>query len=76
VWLECLLCEMYSPTHIIAANTSIRLRVEADKSGSKPIRFFQRIDLPPGQLFLRVWVLDQISNRTGTLELTLKVGKK
>lgn len=63
-------------TRILAANTSIRSRVKADKSVSKPIRFFQQINLPPGQLFLRVWVLDQTSNRTGTLEPKLKVGKK
>jgi VWFA-related protein len=41
-----------------------------------PIRLEQQIDLPPGQLFLRVGVLDHASNRTGTLELPLKVAKK
>lgn len=45
-------------------------------SGKEPIRFFQQIDLPPGQLFLRVGVLDHTSNKTGTLELPLKVGRK
>ena len=41
-----------------------------------PIRFFQQIDLPPGQLFVRVGVLDTTTNKVGTLELPLKVGKK
>jgi VWFA-related protein len=41
-----------------------------------PLRFQQQIDLPPGQLFIRVGVLDHGSNQTGTLELPLKVAKK
>ena len=41
-----------------------------------PVRFFQQIDLPPGQLFVRVGVLDTTSNKVGTLELPLKVEKK
>lgn len=41
-----------------------------------PIRLFQQIDLPPGQLFLRVAVLDHTTNKYGSLELPLKVGKK
>jgi VWFA-related protein len=41
-----------------------------------PIHFQQQIDLPPGQLFIRVGVLDHANNQTGTLELPLKVGKK
>jgi VWFA-related protein len=45
----------------------------ADKS---PIRLFQQIDLPPGQLFIRVGVLDHTTNKVGTLELPLKIGKK
>jgi VWFA-related protein len=44
-------------------------------AGKEPIRFFQQIDLPPGQLFIRVGVLDRTSNKVGTLELPLKVGK-
>ncbi len=45
----------------------------ADK---EPVRLFQRIDLPPGQLFVRVGVLDHNSGKVGTLELPLTVGKK
>ena len=45
-------------------------------SAKEPIRFFQQIDLPPGQLFLRVGVLDHTTNKAGTLELPLKVSRK
>ena len=42
----------------------------------EPIGFTQLIDLPPGQLFLRVGVLDHATNKVGTLELPLQVGHK
>jgi hypothetical protein len=45
-------------------------------SGKSPIRFFQQIDLPQGQLFVRVGVLDPATDKVGTLELPLKVGGK
>lgn len=41
-----------------------------------PFQFFQQIDLPPGQIFLRIGVLDTVSNKLGTLELPLTVGKR
>jgi VWFA-related protein len=41
-----------------------------------PFQFFQQIDLPPGQYTLRVGVFDGVSNRFGTLEIPLTVGKK
>jgi VWFA-related protein len=41
-----------------------------------PVRFFQQIDLPQGQLFVRVGVLDKTTNKDGTLELPVKVGKE
>ena len=57
--------------------TTLSDKVYEEQIANKdPIRFFQQIDLPPGQLFLRVGVLDHTSNKTGTLELSLKVGKK
>ena len=40
------------------------------------IRFTQQIDLPPGQIFVRVGVLDRTTDKIGTLELPLKVGRK
>jgi len=44
-------------------------------ANKEPIRFFQQIDLPPGQLFVRVGVLDHTTNKYGTLDLPLKVTK-
>jgi VWFA-related protein len=49
---------------------------EQQMSAKEPIRFFQQIDLPQGQLFLRVGVLDRTTNQVGTLELPLKVARK
>jgi VWFA-related protein len=34
-----------------------------------PFRFFQKIDLPPGPITLRLGVLDSVSNKVGTLEM-------
>jgi VWFA-related protein len=48
----------------------------AQLQNHSPIHFQQQIDLPPGQLFIRVGVLDHANNQTGTLELPLKVAKK
>ena len=47
---------------------------QQDMAEKAPIRLFQQIDLPPGQLFIRVGVLDRTTNKLGTLELPLKVG--
>jgi VWFA-related protein len=41
-----------------------------------PFQFFQQLDLPPGQLMLRVGVFDGVSNKSGTLEIPLTVGNK
>lgn len=43
---------------------------------SVTLRCSQQIDLPSGQMFLRVGILDTASNKIGTLEIPLKVGKK
>jgi VWFA-related protein len=40
-----------------------------------PFQYFQQIDLPPGQLFVRIGILDVVSNKVGTLEIPLLVGK-
>ena len=45
-------------------------------ANKQPLNFSQQLDLPPGQLFLRVGVLDHTSNKVGTLEIPLTVGKK
>ncbi len=42
----------------------------------KPFQLFQQIDLPVGETFLRVGVLDGASDKVGTLEIPLTVPKK
>ncbi len=38
-----------------------------------PFKFAQQLDLPPGQITLRVGILDTVSNKVGTLEIPLLV---
>jgi len=45
-------------------------------TNNEPLNFSQQLDLPAGQLFVRVGVLDHTSNKVGTLEIPLTVGKK
>jgi VWFA-related protein len=40
-----------------------------------PFKLSQQIDLPPGQISLRVGVLDNTSNKVGTLEIPLTVAE-
>jgi len=40
-----------------------------------PFRISQQIDLPAGQLFVRIGILDRTSNKVGTLEIPLTVTK-
>jgi VWFA-related protein len=42
----------------------------------RPFQPFQQIDLPAGEIFLRVGVLDGVSDKVGTLEIPLTVSKK
>ena len=39
----------------------------------KPFQFFLPIDLPPGEVTLRVGVFDAVSNKVGTLEIPVNV---
>jgi hypothetical protein len=43
---------------------------------SSPFRVVQQIDLPPGEIFLRVGILDKVSDKVGTTEIPLTVNKK
>lgn len=43
---------------------------------NEPISISQQLDLPAGQLFVRIGVLDPASSKVGTLELPLKIEKK
>jgi hypothetical protein len=42
----------------------------------KPFQISEQIDLPPGETFLRVGVLDGVSDKVGTLEIPLVVSKR
>jgi len=48
---------------------------ETQQSEDVPFQFLQHLDLPPGQVYLRVGVLDRTSNKVGTLEIPLTVPK-
>jgi hypothetical protein len=68
--------------HLLTGLSQIVRTTLSDKTyqqqlaNQEPIHFTQQIDLPPGQLFIRVGVLDHTTNKTGTLELPLKVSKR
>jgi VWFA-related protein len=58
---------------------SIELPVSNDtyvKLQKTPFQFFQQLDLPPGDIFLRIGVHDITAARIGTLEIPLAVTKK
>ncbi len=38
-----------------------------------PFQFYEQLDLPPGQAFLRLGILDRTSNKIGTIEIPLTV---
>ena len=40
-----------------------------------PFQFLQQLDLPPGQFTLRIGILDGVSNKVGTMEIPLSVGR-
>jgi VWFA-related protein len=49
---------------------------EYDQFLLSPFQFLQQIDLPAGQTFVRVGILDEASKKIGTLEIPLTVPKK
>ena len=58
-------------------NVSLNLPPDRYESFRKsPVVFHEQIALFPGPLFLRVGVLDGVSNKVGTLEIPLTVPKK
>ena len=42
----------------------------------KPFELLQHLDLPPGEIFVRVGILDATSDKTGTIEIPLEVTRK
>ncbi len=66
---------------ITSLSQTIPLPLTADQyermvKSQTPFQFFQQLDLPPGEMFLRVGVLDGVSDKVGTLEIPLTVSKK
>ncbi len=48
---------------------------EYKKFIATPFQFLEQIDLPPGQMTLRVGVLDRVSQKIGTLDIPLTIAK-
>lgn len=46
-----------------------------DDFASKPFRFTQHVDLPPGAISLRLGIYDTVSHKVGTLEIPIVVAK-
>ena len=64
---------------INSLSQSIKLPLTADQAAQllhSPFRFYQQLDLPSGQLFLRIGILDPTSKKIGTLEIPLTIPKK
>jgi VWFA-related protein len=63
---------------VTSLRQAIKLNLTANQTqqlAKSPFRFFQQLDLPPGQLFLRIGVLDRTANKVGTLEIPLTIPK-
>jgi hypothetical protein len=66
---------------ISSLSQTIKLPLKAEQydrmvKSQTPFQFFQQIDLPPGEMFLRVGILDGVSDKVGTMEIPLTVHKK
>lgn len=64
---------------ITSISRTIPLTLSAGEYGdfvATPFKFFQQIDLPTGQTYVRVGILDKVSNKIGTVEIPLKVAKR
>lgn len=51
-------------------------QIEYQRLATKPFQFFQKLDLPPGEMFIRVGVLDKVSEKVGTMEIPVTVSRK
>jgi VWFA-related protein len=61
---------------VASMNETMNLPLSPDKYREfvkTPFQFSQQLDLPPGQISLRVGILDTTSNKVGTLEIPLTV---
>jgi hypothetical protein len=63
---------------VTSLSQSINLPLTGDQAqqlAKGPFRFFQQLDLPPGEIFVRIGVLDRTSNKVGTVEIPVTVPK-
>jgi VWFA-related protein len=63
---------------ITSVSRTMQMALSVEEYGEfvqTPLRFFQQIDLPAGQVYLRVGVLDKVSKKVGTVEIPLTVAK-
>jgi len=61
---------------VASMNETMNLPLAPDEYGQfvkTPFQFSQQLDLPPGQISIRVGILDTTSNKVGTLEIPLVV---
>ena len=66
----------FSPVATLTQTVNITLPIDQfDQFANHPLALTQEIDLPPGQLWIRVGILDTVSNHIGTLQFPVQVGK-
>ena len=66
-------------TMLNSINQSIELPLSTDaynKLQKTPFQFFQQLDLPPGDIFLRIGIHDVTAAHVGTIEIPLTVTRK
>ena len=66
-------------TMLNSISQSVDLPLNTDayiKLQKTPFQFFQQLDLPPGDIFLRIGIHDVTAARVGTLEIPLTVTRK
>jgi len=64
---------------VTSLSQTMKLPLTADEFQQftkSPFQFLQQLDLPTGELFLRVGILDGVSNKIGTLEIPLSIAPK
>jgi VWFA-related protein len=66
--------DMRKRVALVSQTMKLPLTAEEYQQFTKtPFKFSQQLDLPPGQVTLRVGILDSVSNKVGTLEIPLLV---
>jgi len=64
---------------ITSTSQTMKLPLTSDEYGQfvkRPFQFLQQLDLPAGEMFVRVGIHDDVSGKIGTVEIPFAVGKK